>query len=44
MGNGFQLRVHLWTFKGLEAARKLYERNKFELVHEEWGHVTVQKF
>jgi len=29
--------VHLWTIKGLEATRKLYERNKFELVHEEWG-------
>lgn len=29
--------VHLWTFKGLEGARKLYERNGFVMVHEEWG-------
>ncbi|MCC3860997.1 bifunctional helix-turn-helix transcriptional regulator/GNAT family N-acetyltransferase [Pseudemcibacter aquimaris] len=29
--------VHLWTFKGLDAARSLYERHGFKLVIEEWG-------
>ena len=39
----------LWTFKGLDAARKLYESVGFKLVHEEdgqqWGSiVTEQQF
>ena len=41
--------THLWTFKGLDAARKLYESCGFQLVHEEegsnWGTpVTEQQF
>jgi GNAT superfamily N-acetyltransferase len=41
--------VYLWTFKGLEAARHLYEKNGFKLTHEQkgsqWGTtVTEQKF
>lgn len=41
--------VQLWTFKGLEAARRLYEALGFELTHEEegtqWGTaVTEQQF
>jgi len=45
---GFEM-VHLWTFKGLGAARKLYERNGFILVEEashcEWGpEIVAQKF
>ncbi|QGY39397.1 GNAT family N-acetyltransferase [Pseudodesulfovibrio cashew] len=41
--------VYLWTFAGLDAARKLYERNGFVLCeerpHEGWGpKVTAQKF
>ena len=42
-------RIYLWTFAGLGAARKLYERAGFVLVHQErgkrWGtEVTEQKF
>lgn len=42
-------RVFLWTFKGLDPARHLYEKNGFELVHEQqgsqWGTtVTEQKY
>lgn len=41
--------VHLWTLKGLEPARRLYERNRFELVEEyqgdQWGKAAMeQKF
>lgn len=41
--------THLWTFKGLDAARKLYEQNGFviaeEKVGDQWGKtVTEQKF
>lgn len=46
--NSFE-EVHLWTFEGLLAARKLYERNKFELVEERyddtWGsNLLMQRF
>lgn len=46
--NGFD-EIHLWTLKGLEAARALYEHNGFVLVEEyigdQWGKaVAEQKF
>ena len=42
-------RIYLWTFKGLEAARHLYEKNGFQLVEEftgnQWGtQVEEQRF
>ncbi|MDB5551528.1 MAG: transcriptional regulator, MarR family with acetyltransferase [Rhizobium sp.] len=45
---GFE-ETHLWTFKGLDAARKLYESVGFELVEEwsgdQWGQpLTEQRF
>lgn len=41
--------VYLWTFEGLAAARKLYERSGFQLMEEQqgapWGpDITEQKF
>ncbi len=41
--------VHLWTFKGLDAARWLYESNGFSLAEEyvgdQWGsEVLEQRF
>lgn len=46
--NGF-METRLWTFRGLAAARSLYEKNGFSLVKEEpggrWGtHVMEQEF
>lgn len=42
-------RIYLWTFEGLEAARHLYERHGFRLVHQQagnqWGkRVNEQRF
>ena len=42
-------RIYLWTFEGLDAARRLYERHDFRLseTHEvvQWGqHIKEQKF
>lgn len=41
--------VHLWTFEGLAAARHLYEKQGFRLVHQQrgrkWGYeVNEQRF
>ena len=42
-------RTYLWTFEGLEAARRLYQRHGFQLVHQargtQWGtEVNEQRF
>jgi GNAT superfamily N-acetyltransferase len=42
-------RIYLWTFKGLESARRLYERHHFRLQEEhdvaQWGqHIREQRF
>jgi len=42
-------KVFLWTFKGLDAARRLYERHHFRLCEtnevDQWGqHIREQKF
>ncbi len=42
-------KVFLWTFRGLDSARKLYEQAGFRIVEEsevdQWGaHITEQKF
>ena len=42
-------KIFLWTFEGLDAARRLYERQNFRLceTHEvhQWGqHIREQKF
>jgi len=43
---GFQS-VYLWTFEGLEAARHLYEKHGFRLVHQQpgnqWGKVVNEQ-
>jgi GNAT superfamily N-acetyltransferase len=43
---GFK-KVYLWTFKGLESARALYERNGFKLTEENearpWGPVIIEQ-
>lgn len=36
-------RVYLWTFKGLEAARHLYEKTGFKLVEQHFGENWGQK-
>ena len=40
-------RVYLWTFKGLDAARHLYEKNGFKLVKEfsgdQWGTKVMEE-
>lgn len=40
-------RTRLWTFKGLDAARHLYEKHGFKLVHEtagrQWGKEVVEQ-
>ncbi len=42
-----QVRVHLWTFKGLEVARVLYERAGFrlhaEVPVEKWGNAITEQ-
>lgn len=39
--------VHLWTYKGLDAAKKLYERYGFKLVEEvegdQWGKQVIEQ-
>jgi DNA-binding MarR family transcriptional regulator/ribosomal protein S18 acetylase RimI-like enzyme len=44
--NGFT-EVHLWTFKGLDSARALYERYGFQLVEErsgkQWGKQVLEQ-
>ena len=40
-------RIRLWTFKGLDAARHLYEKHGFALVHEtpgtQWGTEVIEQ-
>ena len=40
-------KVYLWTFRGLEAARSLYERNGFVIVEEskviQWGGTVLEQ-
>lgn len=40
-------RIRLWTFKGLDAARHLYEKHGFELAHEtpgaQWGTQVIEQ-
>ncbi|MGI9350371.1 MAG: GNAT family N-acetyltransferase [Rhizobiaceae bacterium] len=37
----------LWTFKGLDAAKRLYEKNRFDLVEEwegnQWGTIVTEQ-
>jgi DNA-binding MarR family transcriptional regulator/GNAT superfamily N-acetyltransferase len=44
--NAFE-RTKLWTFKGLDAARHLYEKHNFALVHEtpgkQWGTEVIEQ-
>ena len=40
-------RTRLWTFKGLDAARHLYEKHGFTLAHEtpgkQWGKEVIEQ-
>ena len=39
--------THLWTFRGLDAARRLYEASRFTLVEEQpgrqWGEKVIEQ-
>jgi GNAT superfamily N-acetyltransferase len=44
--NGYK-QIQLWTFKGLDAARRLYEKGGFKLVEEQkgtqWGTEVIEQ-